>query len=167
MGVMKGVDSCCDLSFRMSVRRREDEDGVIEVDDGVPDSDGVRKRTVSAAAGAALQLALEQVRRYGVREMEGVLLAAGGLGVGFREGERVPIPECDWVQGGGVEGCHVDVVFVAENAGVEDGGTNVVVVEVSDWEVVGEVGGWRDVGVVREFRSHECVEYPVDCHRGI
>ena len=122
--VVKGVNPCCDLNFRVPVGGGEDEKGVIKADDRVPHGDGVWERAVPSAAGAALQLALEEVRGNGVRETEGVLFAMGrALVVGLLEFDRVPIAQGDWVLGGGVEGRHVDVVLVAKDAGVEDGGS--------------------------------------------
>ena len=82
--------------------------------------------------------------------------------MGFLESESVPKSQCDRMFGGRAEGCHVDVVLVAKYAGVENGGANMVVVEVGDWKVVGEVGRRRYVGVVGEFSRHEGVQHPVN-----
>ena len=87
--------------------------------------------------------------------------------MGSPEGVRVPEPKGDGLLNGRVEVGGIDVVLVVKGAGVEDGGADAVVVEVCERKVVGEIGGWRDVGVVGEPGRNQGVEDPVDDGRGV
>ena len=55
------------------MRSGEEKDGVIEVDDCIPDDYRVRQSAVSPAAGTELEMAFEGARFHSVIEMEGAL----------------------------------------------------------------------------------------------
>ena len=79
----------------------------------------------------------------------------------------VPVAECYRVLDRKVQVVHVDVVLMPENAGIEYGGTDVVIVEERGREVVDEVGRWGDEGVVGELGGYQGVKYLVDYRRRV
>ena len=80
-----------------------------------------------------------------------------------------PVPEAERnrVQDGGVHTVHDSVEFEPEDPAIEDGGAEVVVIEVGSREIMDEVGWRGDGGVVGELGGYQRVEYLVDYRRWV